>query len=149
MAPPNFGRSVNTVSTNGGRLCPQNNTGSPRFSAFQRLSACILHTCPNSFSENRSRGCSSGIVLGRSITYKSSSTCHNWITEFYSRTFIHSKVAEGFFLSILISIESSTCLYNESAHFWKDIVKKVFKTRLYIMALTPCSRRTKSYWQWS
>ena len=54
-----------------------------------------------------------------------------------------------FFLSTLISIESSTCLYNESAHFWKDIVKKVFKTRLYIMALTPCSRRTKSYWQWS
>ena len=29
MAPPNFGRSVNPISTKGGRLCPPNNT-SPR-----------------------------------------------------------------------------------------------------------------------
>ena len=29
MAPPNFGRSVKTISTKGGRLCPPNNTGTP------------------------------------------------------------------------------------------------------------------------
>ena len=33
MAPPNFGRSVNPISTKrGGRLCPPNNTGTPEFS---------------------------------------------------------------------------------------------------------------------
>ena len=32
MASPDFGRSVNPISTKGGRLCPQNNTGTPRFS---------------------------------------------------------------------------------------------------------------------
>ena len=32
MAPPHFGRSVNPISTKGGRLCPPNNTGTPRFS---------------------------------------------------------------------------------------------------------------------
>ena len=32
MAPPNFGRSVNPISTKGGRLCPPNNTGTPGFS---------------------------------------------------------------------------------------------------------------------
>ena len=26
MAPPDFGRSVNPISTKGGRLCPPNNT---------------------------------------------------------------------------------------------------------------------------
>ena len=32
MAPPDFGRSVNPISTKGGRLCPPNITGTPRFS---------------------------------------------------------------------------------------------------------------------
>ena len=32
MAPPNFGRSVNPISTKGGRLCPPYNTGTPEFS---------------------------------------------------------------------------------------------------------------------
>ena len=32
MAPPDFGRSVNPISTKGGRLCPPNNTGTPEFS---------------------------------------------------------------------------------------------------------------------
>ena len=32
MAPPDFGRSVNPISTKGGRLCPPNNTGTPGFS---------------------------------------------------------------------------------------------------------------------
>ena len=32
MAPPDFGRSVNPISTMGGRLCPPNNTGTPGFS---------------------------------------------------------------------------------------------------------------------
>ena len=30
-APPNFGRSVNPISTKWGRLCPPNNTGTPEF----------------------------------------------------------------------------------------------------------------------
>ena len=32
IAPPDFGRSVNPISTKGGRLCPPNNTGTPGFS---------------------------------------------------------------------------------------------------------------------
>ena len=32
MEPPYFGRSVNHISIRGGRLCPPNNTGTPRFS---------------------------------------------------------------------------------------------------------------------
>ena len=32
MKPPDFGRSVNPISTKGGRLCPPNNTGTPGFS---------------------------------------------------------------------------------------------------------------------
>ena len=32
MAPPNFGRSVNPISTKGGRLCPLKNAGTPGFS---------------------------------------------------------------------------------------------------------------------
>ena len=32
MAPPDFGRSVNPITTSGGRLCPQNNTGTPGIS---------------------------------------------------------------------------------------------------------------------
>ena len=32
MAPPDFGRSVNPISTKGGRLYPPNNTGNPGFS---------------------------------------------------------------------------------------------------------------------
>jgi hypothetical protein len=31
MASPEFGRSVNPISTKGGRLCPPNNTGTPGF----------------------------------------------------------------------------------------------------------------------
>ena len=31
-APPDFGRSVNPISTKGGRLCPPNDTGGPGFS---------------------------------------------------------------------------------------------------------------------
>ena len=32
MAPPDFGRSVNPISTKGGRLCPPNDTCIPEFS---------------------------------------------------------------------------------------------------------------------
>ena len=32
MAPPNFGKLVNPISTKGGSLCPLNNTGTPGFS---------------------------------------------------------------------------------------------------------------------
>ena len=32
MAPQDFARSVNTISTKGGRLCPSNTTGTPGFS---------------------------------------------------------------------------------------------------------------------
>ena len=32
MSPPDFGRSVNPISTKGGRLCPSNNAGTPGFS---------------------------------------------------------------------------------------------------------------------
>ena len=32
MAPPDFSRSVNPISTRGGRLCPPNNAGTPGFS---------------------------------------------------------------------------------------------------------------------
>ena len=32
MAPPDFGRSVNPISTKGGRLFPPNNTGTPGIS---------------------------------------------------------------------------------------------------------------------
>ena len=32
MTPPDFGRSVNPISTKRGRLCPPNNTGTPGFS---------------------------------------------------------------------------------------------------------------------
>ena len=32
MATPDFGRSVNPISTKGGRLCPPNNTGTLGFS---------------------------------------------------------------------------------------------------------------------
>ena len=31
MSPPDFDRSVNPISTKGGRLCPPNNTGTPGF----------------------------------------------------------------------------------------------------------------------
>ena len=31
MAPPDFGISVNPISTKAGRLCPPNNTGTPGF----------------------------------------------------------------------------------------------------------------------
>ena len=34
MAPPHFGRSVNPISIEGGRLFPPNNTGTPGFSDF-------------------------------------------------------------------------------------------------------------------
>ena len=30
--PPDYGRSVNPISTKGGRLCPPNNTDTPGFS---------------------------------------------------------------------------------------------------------------------
>ena len=34
MVPPDFGRSVSPISTKGGKLCPPNNTGIPRFSGL-------------------------------------------------------------------------------------------------------------------
>ena len=36
MAPPDFGRLVNPISTKGGRLCPSNSTGTPDFHTFRR-----------------------------------------------------------------------------------------------------------------
>ena len=48
MAPPDIGRSVNPISTKGGRLCPPNDTGTPRFSdlptALHITKFCILNT---------------------------------------------------------------------------------------------------------
>ena len=40
-APPDFGRSVNPISTKGGRLCPPNITGNPRFSDLPTALYCI------------------------------------------------------------------------------------------------------------
>ena len=40
MAPPDFGRSVNPISTRGGRLCPPNNTGILRFSDLPTALYC-------------------------------------------------------------------------------------------------------------
>ena len=40
MAPPYFGRSVNHISTEGGRLCPTNNTGT---SGFLDLPTALTH----------------------------------------------------------------------------------------------------------
>ena len=34
IAPPDFGRSVNPISTMRGRLCPPNNTGTPGLSGL-------------------------------------------------------------------------------------------------------------------
>jgi hypothetical protein len=42
MAAPDFGRSVNPISTMGGRLCPPNNTGTPGFSD---LPTALFHNC--------------------------------------------------------------------------------------------------------
>ena len=36
MAPPDFGRSVNPISTKGGRLCPPSNTSNPDYQTFRR-----------------------------------------------------------------------------------------------------------------
>ena len=41
MAPPNFGRSVNPISTKGGRLCPPYNTGTPKFSDPPTALMCV------------------------------------------------------------------------------------------------------------
>ena len=40
MKPPDFGRSVNPISTKGGRLCPPNNTGTPGFSDLPTALIC-------------------------------------------------------------------------------------------------------------
>ena len=40
MAPPDFGRSVNPISTKGVRLCPPNNTGTPGFSDLLTALMC-------------------------------------------------------------------------------------------------------------
>ena len=46
MAPPDFGKSVNPISTRGGRLCPPNNTGTHGFSdlptALQNITSVTL-----------------------------------------------------------------------------------------------------------
>ena len=39
---PDYGRSVNPISTKGGRLCPPNNTGTPDFQTFRRPCHYIL-----------------------------------------------------------------------------------------------------------
>ena len=45
-APPDFGRSVNPISTMGGRLCPPNNTGTLDFQTFLR--PCLtMHSSPD------------------------------------------------------------------------------------------------------
>ena len=40
MAPPDFGRSVNPISTKGGRSCPPNNIGTPGFSDLPTALQC-------------------------------------------------------------------------------------------------------------
>ena len=41
MAPPEFGRSVNPISTRWGRLCPPNNIGTPGFSDLPTALHCF------------------------------------------------------------------------------------------------------------
>ena len=43
MAPPDFGRSVNPISTKGGRLCPPNNTGTTGFSDLPMALIYLFH----------------------------------------------------------------------------------------------------------
>ena len=45
MVPPDFGRSVNPISTKGGRLCPPNNTGTPGFSDLPTALEAESHFC--------------------------------------------------------------------------------------------------------
>ena len=42
-APPDFGRSVKPISTKGGRLCPQNNTGIPGFSDLSTVLNRVMY----------------------------------------------------------------------------------------------------------
>ena len=46
MAPPDFVRSVNPISTKGARLCPPDNTGTPQFSDLPTVLICTFIT-PN------------------------------------------------------------------------------------------------------
>ena len=54
MAPPDFGRSVNPISTKGGRLCLPNDTGTPGFSdlptALLEGGSCLVDTGQVRFS---------------------------------------------------------------------------------------------------
>ena len=43
MAPPNFGRWVNPILIKGGRLCPPNNTGTPKFSDLPTALHLVFH----------------------------------------------------------------------------------------------------------
>ena len=56
MASPDFDRSVNPISTEGGRLCPPNNTGTPGFSDLPTaLHSTYLHTPGDKGSETKVR----------------------------------------------------------------------------------------------
>ena len=46
IAPPDFGRSVNLISTKGGRLCPPNNTDTHGFSELPTALNSALQCCP-------------------------------------------------------------------------------------------------------
>ena len=46
MAPPNFGRSANPISTKGDRLCQPNNIGTPRFSDLLTALQGNCEMCP-------------------------------------------------------------------------------------------------------
>jgi hypothetical protein len=43
MAPPGFGKLVNSISTRVDKLCPSNNTGTPGFSDLPTAALC--YTC--------------------------------------------------------------------------------------------------------
>ena len=50
-APSDFGRSVNPISTKGGRLYPLNNTGTPGFSALPTALSLYQSAAPSFLSD--------------------------------------------------------------------------------------------------
>ena len=46
IAPPDYGRSINLISTKGDRLCPPNNTDTPGFSDLPTALNSALQCCP-------------------------------------------------------------------------------------------------------
>ena len=81
MAPTNFGRSVNPISTRGSRLCPPNDTGNPGFSDLSTALGYIKKTDNPNENSNLSKSdtkldaasdCDSDNELGTSMKGKTS-----------------------------------------------------------------------------